>query len=469
MHDFLCQSWAEFENKHDDGFDSECGASLAYGTGVAGAGRAALKLSDRQVIYGDSANKSLFWRHEEQPKHCRQVRRRPFFLSSDDCGDRSTGMRPHAPRSHRSRPLSDSQSENTSRTDEPTTPGRRAAGQSYGAAPRSRGIECGAVLVTAARQTGTAARPTILFVLGMARSGTSALTRLLSLCGGALPGGMVGGLVDNPLGYWEPRKAVYLNEEILRRHGSAGNDASLRMQEEGAFDAEERAACISKIGAYLTTLPTAPLVVIKELQVTALSGMWFEAARLAGFDVTTVIAVRHPQQVIASFAKRGTGTSKELSGALWLNYSLLAERDTRGVPRVFVEYANLLDDWRREVQRISAALAIDLNTRDEAAIEEFLKQDLQHQRHSGSETELFGTDWFSAVYETLRAAARDEPWDGSALDRVFEAYQASEQTFRTAFEDFHRHQKLSRVIRPSITRLALEVVAMAHRRKGTWA
>src|SRR3954451_8942004 len=98
MHDFLCQSWAEFENKHDDGFDSWCGAALAYGTGVAGAGRPALKLSDRQVIYGDSANKSLFWRHEEQPKHCRQVRRRPFFLPSDDCGDRSTGMRPHPPR-----------------------------------------------------------------------------------------------------------------------------------------------------------------------------------------------------------------------------------------------------------------------------------------------------------------------------------------------------------------------------------
>jgi hypothetical protein len=72
---------------------------------------------------------------------------------------------------------------------------------------------------------------------------------------------------------------------------------------------------------------------------------------------------------------------------------------------VFVENANLLDDWRREVQRISAALAIDLNTRDEGAIEEVLEPDLQHQRHSGSVTELFGTNWFSALYETLRGLA----------------------------------------------------------------
>ncbi len=167
-----------------------------------------------------------------------------------------------------------------------------------------------------------------------------------------------------------------------------------------------------------------------------LSGLWFEAARLAGFDIAAVIAVRHPQEVIASLAARDRA-SPELSSALWLKYSLLAERHTRALPRVFVEYANLLDDWRREVKRISAALGIDLNTRDEGAIEEFLTPDLRRQRYCGPVTEPFGTDWISAVYEALRAAARDEPWDRSALDRVFEAYRASEHSFRTVFEDYH--------------------------------
>jgi hypothetical protein len=273
--------------------------------------------------------------------------------------------------------------------------------------------------------------------------------------------------VGNPRGYWEPRKAVVLNGAILRRHGSAWYDPTLRLQEEGAFDAEEKAACITKITAYLTTLPAAPLVVIKDPWITALSGMWFEAADLAGFDVVAVIAVRHPQEVIASFAER-VSASPELSGALWLKYSLLAERYTRGLPRVFVEYPNLLDDWRGEVKRISAVLPIDLNTWDEGAIEEFLEQDLRRQRHCGPVTEFFGTDWISAVYEALCAAARDEPWDQSALDRVFEAYRASEHDFRTAFEAVHRF-KLFRLIPPSIPKLMLEVLAMAHRRRGTWA
>ena len=50
----------------------------------------------------------------------------------------------------------------------------------------------------------------------------------------------------------------------------------------------------------------------------------------------------------------------ELSCALWLKYNLLAERQTRGMRRVFVEYANLLGNWRQEIARISTALSIDL-------------------------------------------------------------------------------------------------------------
>jgi len=297
------------------------------------------------------------------------------------------------------------------------------------------------VLVTTA-QTGAAAHPVALFVLGMHRSGTSALTRALSLCGGALPTELFGPDAGNPRGYWESRAAVDLNDAILRRHGRTWYDPSLRLQEEGAFNADEKAACIAEIGEFLTTLPAAPLVIIKDPRITLLSGMWFEAARLAGFDIAAVIAVRHPQEVIASLAKRSPASPEHLS-ALWLKYSLLTERHTRALPRVFVEYANLLDNWRQEITRISTALPIDLDTRDEGAIDEFLQQDLHRQRHRGPVTEPFGTDWISVVYETQCAAAREEPWDTSLLDRVFDAYRAGEHDFQTAFEDCRDHDHLN--------------------------
>lgn len=324
------------------------------------------------------------------------------------------------------------------------------------------------------RHRGNSTKPVALFVLGFGRSGTSALTRVLSLSGAALPAGLLGATAENPRGCWEPRAAIALNEAILRHHGSSGYDLTLGKHEDGAFDDSRNAAWVAKVTAFLATLPDAPVVVIKEPKLTTVSGIWFEAARQAGFDVAAVIAVRHPVEVIGSLEKRAAGqnyvqASPELASAWWLNYTLLAEKGTRGVPRVFVEYANLLDDWRREVKRISAALDIDLSVRDEGAIDEFLTPALRHHRHGGPVPEPFGTDWMSAAYATLSAAARDEPWDESALDRVAHAYRAAEQGFRTAFEDSRRYVRLNRLMPPVLVKLALEALALAHRRRGTWA
>ncbi|OBG17994.1 hypothetical protein A5765_05125 [Mycolicibacterium celeriflavum] len=302
----------------------------------------------------------------------------------------------------------------------------------------------------------------------MTRSGTSALTRMLSLCGAVLPPGLAGANASNPLGYWEPRASHKINIAILRRHGSEWFDPTLRLQEDGAFDTDETASTIAEIREYLAKLPAAPLVVIKDLHITALSGLWFEAARQAGFDVATVITVRHPQEVAASLAAFN-GSSPALATALWLKSNLLAERSTRTLPRVFVEYTNLLDDWRKEVKRISAALPIDLDTQNERAIDEFLKPDLHRQRQRGPVKAPFGTGWVSTVYDALCAAARDESPDQAALDRVYEEYRDNEIGFRTAFEDFRRLRKFNWLVRPSVVTFIYEALAIAHRRRGPWA
>ncbi|CQD03336.1 hypothetical protein BN970_00438 [Mycolicibacterium conceptionense] len=312
------------------------------------------------------------------------------------------------------------------------------------------------------------ARPVVLFVLGMGRSGTSALTRVLSLCGAALPGGMMGADSGNERGYWEPRAGLYLNEKFLYRHGSSYFDPTLRLQEEGGLSAEETAAFTAKIRDYLRTLPAAPVVVVKVLHISVLARMWFDAAHQAGYDIAAVLAVRDPQEVIGSLAKL-MKASPQLTSALWLKYNLLAERETRGLPRVFVDYSNFLDDWRREIKRVSHTLALDLDTGDEGAVEKFLAKDMRHQRQRGPLIEPFGTNWLSVAYQGLSAAARDEPWEEAALDGVFDEYVASEHGFRTAIEDFqgqfNRRYRFSRAfIKP-----LFEGVALIHGRRGTWA
>ncbi len=248
---------------------------------------------------------------------------------------------------------------------------------------------------------------------------------------------------------------------------------TLRPQEEGAFGTDRNAAYVEKIRAYLTALPPAPLVIIKEPNVTALPGLWFEAARQAGFDVAAVIPVRHPQEIVGSLASRANKQnyvreSPELTLAWWLKSMLLAERYSRGIPRVFVDYAGLLEDWRQEIKRIASALMIDLDTRNEGVIDEFLTADLHHHRHIGPVYEPFGGGWMSAVYEQLHAAAGDEPVDEAEMDRLYEAYRVSEHGFRMAFEDYRRYRILSRLMLPSLVRLSLGALALVHRRRGTW-
>lgn len=312
-------------------------------------------------------------------------------------------------------------------------------------------------------------RPVLLFVLGMGRSGSSALTRVISLAGAGLPTGMLGADEANPRGYWEPREALLLNRAILDRYDSAWWDPSLRLLEEGVLDPKKNAKSVAKIEAYINKLPKAPLVVIKDLSIGTLFDMWSEAADRAGFDTAAVIAMRNPEEVVASLGAAAKA-SPELTSALWLKGNLLAERCTRGLPRVVVDYANVLEDWRREVKRISAAMPNDVLQANDA-VEEFLSPQLQRQRQPATITDRFGTDWMSAVYATMGAAARDEPLDTSTMDRVFEAYRASERDFRKALDNSRGYTDslLNKVARPSLVKPIIELQAIMHRRKGSWA
>lgn len=305
--------------------------------------------------------------------------------------------------------------------------------------------------------TGSAARCRIILVLGMGRSGTSALTRVLALCGGGLPAALLGATQGNPLGHWEPREVLDLNEAFLAHHGATWYDPTLRLQGEITFGKEQTTAYIQQIQAFFRSLPAAPFVVVKEPRITALCDFWLEAARASDVSVGAVVAIRHPEEAAASLAARDQTTS-ELSHALWLKSNLLAERQSRTLPRVFVDYADLMRDWRGEAARIAAALSVDLSVRDEAAIDEFLRQDLRRQLHGGAVSDVFGAPWISRVYAALSAAARDEPLDTHLLDEVYASFRASERAFRLALDDYRtRFGPVDAKRLPNIARLIFAV------------
>jgi glycosyltransferase involved in cell wall biosynthesis len=274
-----------------------------------------------------------------------------------------------------------------------------------------------------------------IFVFGMARSGTSALARVLAWCGASLPEQLLGPNEGNPTGHWEPIEALQLNEQFLYANGSTYYDPSLRLEEEEVISHTDKVTFIERIARFLDSCPQDRPLVLKEPRIVGLSDYWFEAARRSGFEIKVVIPVRHPEEVARSLAKRDQA-SIELSTALWLKYNLLAERRSRHLPRVFVEYSNVLADWQTQISRISEALSVRLENRDEEAIRRFLTTDLHRQRSTGVLTELFGRPWVGAVYGEFSAAAHGAHLDMGKLDKIFVSYRESERVFRTAAAEF---------------------------------
>jgi hypothetical protein len=280
----------------------------------------------------------------------------------------------------------------------------------------------------------TTERSDIIFILGMGRTGSSALARVLSLCGGSLPRNLLAPKSDNPTGFWEPEDGLKLNDAILFNHGATWFDPTMRLQLENVFSEQEQREYVNKMTNFLEEC-AAPILVIKEPRITALTDLWFAAAKRANFRIKVVIRVRHPTEVAASLATRD-GASVALSSVLWLKYNLLAEWASRDVPRVFVEYSSLLEDWRAQISRVSRALDVDLHDRHAADVDAFLLSELQHNHWAGDPIEPFGQNWMSTVHRAYSAAAMDAPLDLRIIDEIFGAFTSCERAFRTALREF---------------------------------
>ncbi len=228
-------------------------------------------------------------------------------------------------------------------------------------------------------------RPRVAYlVLGMHRSGTSAVTQLLALAGASLPANVMPGDEHNQKGYFEPWKIAIFNDERLRAAGSAWDDvfaypyrplppaieADWQMRAGQLFDGEFRR----------TTWP-----LMKDPRATVLLPMWRAVLAERQIAVRCVIPVRHPLDVAGSLERRD-GFALEKSVLVWSAYMLAAEAYTRDLPRAFTGYDALLADWRKEAARIEVAHGASLPGLTEAAarkIDTFLTPDLRHNTTAG--------------------------------------------------------------------------------------
>ena len=253
----------------------------------------------------------------------------------------------------------------------------------------------------------------LLVVLGMHRSGTSAITRGLQVLGASPGDAIMPTAPDNPKGFWEDQDILWINESIL-------TEAKSSWDRIGLLELEERSPAIAALKNDAQTLLAQRLsqvdcFAIKDPRLPRLLPFWQPVFVAGDLSVAYVIALRNPLSVADSLARRN-GFDRVKSVLLWQEHLLAALYHTQGQRRVIVDYDRLLDDPEATLRRIAAQLGIG-PIHPEALREyqaNFLDIGLRHTRYTREDVR--DTSDLPAGASTLYSLLADCAEDGRSFD-----------------------------------------------------
>lgn len=217
----------------------------------------------------------------------------------------------------------------------------------------------GRVVLTAPRR--------FVLVTGAGRSGTSTIAGALNMLGIHLPLPSLRTNRSNPKGFYESKWAIEFHQRVMAKANidtfDARPEAWNRVAEIlGDEDREEIEGWITEQSVH------GPQIVVKDPRSTWMPNLWAEAAANVGFPISYAIMLRHPAEVIGSrstyYARGDLDARRQFevtSIARWVNANLIAERETRQNPRVFLRYYDLLDNWRRTTLKVRDQLDLQFN------------------------------------------------------------------------------------------------------------
>ena len=288
-----------------------------------------------------------------------------------------------------------------------------------------------------------------ILILGMHRSGTSALAGTLGHLGADMPEHQIVANPTNPTGHWEPERLVRINDRLLTEAGSGwrdwrGFDPAVLPEERVRSYRDEIATCLDD------EYGRSPLFVLKDPRISRMVPFYVEILGSMDVGARHILCIRNPVDVMDSLARRN-GISAGSAALLWLRHVLDAERATRDMRRCLVSYEAMLEDWRGVTARIAATLAIEWpRTIDAAAadIDPFLQRDLRHRARPSDRPEPNAqiAGWTTDTYRALLSLI-ERDGDAAAfaeLDRVSAELEPGAVVFGSAtFPDLaEREQRL---------------------------
>lgn len=258
---------------------------------------------------------------------------------------------------------------------------------------------------------------TALLVLGMHRSGTSALTGALRLCGAWVgeEAELTRANVENPWGFWERRDVREICDRLLH---AAGADwwkvANFDLQSiPHAVLSEQR----GRFKEVVSVLTRHDLWVIKEPRLCLL----LPALRDYVENPVCVHVFRNPLEVAKSLQLRN-GFSISAGLALWETYSRHALKASENLPRLFIAHESLMLDPSRTLERLVEDLeklsVAGLEKPEHNLITRLIDPSLYRQRASEAELRDFLSPSQQTIWSLLCSNYPREEGDYSSIPHV---------------------------------------------------
>ena len=230
-------------------------------------------------------------------------------------------------------------------------------------------------------------------ILGMHRSGTSAIARAVNLLGPYIgePEHLMKPVEgDNPHGFWELWSIFSFHEKLLSFLSRSWDnilpppDGWWKEPKISPFRDELKGIIQAEFGGQ-------QLWLWKDPRTSLLLPLWQEVLRELDIEVSYLICVRNPLDVSASLMRRNN-FSKEKSLSLWLLYNVSALYVTNGTRRFFLNFDDLLEHWEPSLRKVSTFFGIPWPEDDNELRKSIAVCLHPEERHSRSDTELLMQD-----------------------------------------------------------------------------
>ena len=219
-------------------------------------------------------------------------------------------------------------------------------------------------------------KQTCILILGMHRSGTSALSGTLNLLDVYLGSDLMKPHKEvNSKGFYENTLLYKVNKKLLKQIGSSWDDA---FYSESKLNSEVDTTELEKV--LKQEFQYSQLFAIKDPRLAYLFPLYTKALTNLGIEIKVVIPFRNPLEVADSLRTRNQ-FSQEKGLLLWAYHFLLSEEQSRDYPRVFTRFDELLQTPQNVIKLMDKRFDLDLASKfvaKEEQVLDFLTPGLKH-------------------------------------------------------------------------------------------